>query len=182
VHGLSVLITWVMPVWNTMVVDHESRIVHGNRYTVACAGHSTSAANPYRHQKDRTRWDAFGIHNGTRSSRPRCRPKCFLPRSPRGVRRFCPRFFEMGTTEKHTFWAYFFQSLAGAEADLRANTSIRHTDGGAIALGSEGLPQVAYPDHKRDGCDFNWQQDQALKTVGRKRISSMSTSSGWLIV
>jgi hypothetical protein len=43
-------------------------------------------------------------------------PEMLSSQVPRGVRRFCPRFFEMGTTEKRTFWAYFFQALAGAEA------------------------------------------------------------------
>jgi hypothetical protein len=37
---------------------------------------------------------------------------------PEGVRRFCPRFYEMGETDKRAFWAYFFQALAGAEAGL----------------------------------------------------------------
>jgi len=32
---------------------------------------------------------------------------------PQGVRRFCPRFYEMAETDKRTFWAYFFQALAG---------------------------------------------------------------------
>jgi hypothetical protein len=84
--------------------------------------------------------------------------------APRGVRRFCPRFFEMGTTDKRTFWAYFFQALAGAEAGLNPNTSVRHSEPeGARAMRSEGLLQLAYADHKRYGCDFNWQLDRALK-------------------
>ncbi len=37
---------------------------------------------------------------------------------PQGVRRFCPRFYEMAETDKRTFRAYFFQALAGAEAVL----------------------------------------------------------------
>jgi hypothetical protein len=56
-------------------------------------------------------------------------------RVPRGVRRFCPRFYEMGETDKRTFWAYFFEALAGAEAGLNPNTSIRHSDvEGAMAM------------------------------------------------
>jgi hypothetical protein len=70
----------------------------------------------------------------------------------------------MGTTDKRTFWAYFFQALAGAEAGLNANTSIRRTQPeGAIVLRSEGLLQLEYADHRRYGCDFNWQLDRALK-------------------
>jgi hypothetical protein len=69
----------------------------------------------------------------------------------------------MGETDKRTFWAYFFQALAAAEAGLNPNTSVRHTEPeGAMALRSEGLLQLAYADHKRYGCDFNWQQDRAL--------------------
>ena len=91
-------------------------------------------------------------------------PEMLSSQAPSGVRQFCPRFFEMGITDKRTFWAYFFQALAGAEAGLNPNTSIRHTEPeGAIVLRSEGLLQLAYADHKRYGCDFNWQLDRRLK-------------------
>jgi hypothetical protein len=83
---------------------------------------------------------------------------------PRGVLRFCPRFYEMDMKDKRTFWAYFFQALAGAEAGLKPNTSVRHSEpAGTPAMRSEGLLQLAYADHKRYGCDFNWQVDRALK-------------------
>jgi hypothetical protein len=91
-------------------------------------------------------------------------PEMLSSEVPRGVRRFCPRFYEIGTTDKRTFWAYFFQALAGAEAGLNPNASVRHTEpDGAIVLRSEGLLQLAYADHKRYGCDFNWAVDRALK-------------------
>ena len=91
-------------------------------------------------------------------------PEMLSSQVPRGVRRFCPRFYEMGESDKRTFWAYFFQALAGTEAGLNPNTSIRHTGPeGAMALRSEGLLQLAYADHKRYGCDFNWLLDRALK-------------------
>jgi len=98
-------------------------------------------------------------------------PEMLSSQVPRGVRRFCPRFYEMGETDKRAFWAYFFQALAGAEAGLNPNTSVRHTKPEAakrdevprVAMRSEGLLQVAYADHKRYGCDFNWQVDRALK-------------------
>ena len=80
------------------------------------------------------------------------------------VRRFCPRFYEMGESDKRTFWAYFFQALAGAEAGLNPNTSVRHTEPeGTTAPRSEGLLQLAYADQRRYGCDFNWQADRVLK-------------------
>ena len=83
---------------------------------------------------------------------------------PRDVRRFCPRFFEMGTPDKRTFWAYFFQALAGAEAGLNPNKSVRHSEPeDAMTARSEGLLQLAYADRKRYGCDFNWAMDRALK-------------------
>jgi hypothetical protein len=91
-------------------------------------------------------------------------PEMLSSQVPRGVRRFCPRFYEMDTTDKRTFWAYFFQALAGAEAGLNPNSSVRHSEPeGALAMRSEGLLQLAYADHKRYGCDFNWQVDRALK-------------------
>ena len=90
---------------------------------------------------------------------------------PQGVRRFCPRFYEMAETDKRTFWAYFFQALAGAEAGLNPNTTVRHTNPegtkrdevSGMATRSEGLLQLAYADQKRYGCDFNWQVDRELK-------------------
>jgi len=70
-------------------------------------------------------------------------PEMLSSHVPRGVRRFCPRFYEMAETEKRTFWAYFFQALAGAEAGLNPNTSVRHTEPvGTMALRSEGLLQL----------------------------------------
>ena len=90
---------------------------------------------------------------------------------PQGVRRFCPRFYEMGEINKRTFWAYFFQALAGAEAGLNPNTSVRHTEPDVTkrdevkgtAIRTEGLLQLAYADQRRYGCNFNWQVDRTLK-------------------
>jgi hypothetical protein len=98
-------------------------------------------------------------------------PEMLSSQVPQGVRRFCPRFYEMGETDKRSFWAYFFQALAGAEAGLNPNTSVRHTkpevakpdDVRGMAMRSQGLLQLAYADQKRYGCDFNWQADRALK-------------------
>jgi hypothetical protein len=91
-------------------------------------------------------------------------PEMLSSQVPRGVRRFCPRFYEMGKSDKRTFWAYFFQALAGAEAGLNPNTSVRHTESeGVKAMRSEGLLQLAYADHARYGCDFNWPLDRALR-------------------
>ncbi|HXP39724.1 MAG TPA: hypothetical protein VN833_05610 [Candidatus Acidoferrales bacterium] len=91
-------------------------------------------------------------------------PEMLASQAPRGVRRFCPRFGEMSVADKRAFWAYFFQALAGAEAGLNPNTSVRHAEPEvAMAVRSEGLLQLAYADQKRYGCDFNWQLDRALK-------------------
>jgi hypothetical protein len=98
-------------------------------------------------------------------------PGMLSSRVPRGVRQFCPRFYEMGETDKRAFCAYFFQALAGAEAGLNPNTSVRHAEPEVAKRGEvrgmvmrrEGLLQLAYADQKRYGCDFNWQVDRALK-------------------
>jgi hypothetical protein len=91
-------------------------------------------------------------------------PEMLSSQAPKDVRRFCPRFYEMDTADKRTFWAYFFQALAGAEAGLNPNTSVRHTEPEiGLAKRSEGLLQLAYVDQKRYGCDFNWQVDRVLK-------------------
>jgi len=98
-------------------------------------------------------------------------PEMLSSQVPRGVRRFCPRFYEMGETDKRAFWAYFFQALAGAEAGLNPNTSVgdtkpelaKHNEARGMAMRREGLLQLAYADRKRYGCNFNWQVDRALK-------------------
>ena len=91
-------------------------------------------------------------------------PEMLSSQAPRGVRLFCPRFYEMDKIDKRTFWAYFFQALAGAEAGLNPNTSVRHTEPErTMAMRSEGLLQLAYADEKRYGCDFNWEVDRLLK-------------------
>jgi hypothetical protein len=98
-------------------------------------------------------------------------PEMLSSQVPDDVRRFCPRFYEMADSDKSTFWAYFFQALAGAEAGLNPTTSVRHTEPGVverdevtgIAIRSEGLLQLAYADQRRYGCDFNWQVDRLLK-------------------
>lgn len=90
---------------------------------------------------------------------------------PRDVRRFCPRFYDMGETEKRAFWAYFFQALAGAEAGLNPTTRTHHTEPevanrdevSGMSGRTEGLLQLTYADEKRYGCDFNWQADRTLK-------------------
>ncbi|MDE1178510.1 MAG: hypothetical protein PW789_18205 [Edaphobacter sp.] len=89
---------------------------------------------------------------------------------PRDVKRFCPRFYEMGEADKRAFWAYFFQALAGAEAGLKPTTRVRHTEPEVAvtdtvsgrAVRSEGLLQLTYEDQRRYGCTFDWQHDKEL--------------------
>jgi hypothetical protein len=98
-------------------------------------------------------------------------PEMLSSQVPRGVRRFCPRFYEMGETDKRAFWAYFFQALAGAEAGLNPNTNIsqsgregaKRDEVSGRATRSQGLLQLAYADQERYGCNFDWQMDRALK-------------------
>jgi hypothetical protein len=100
-------------------------------------------------------------------------PEMLSSRVPHDVRRYCPRFYDMSETDKRTFWAYFFQALAGVEAGLNPRSSIRHGEPGianrdevtGLTIRSEGLLQLAYADQKRYGCDFNWQVDRSLKTT-----------------
>jgi hypothetical protein len=98
-------------------------------------------------------------------------PQMLSSQVPRDVRRFCPRFYEMDETDKRTFWAYFFQALAGAEAGLNPNTSVPHSEpdvtardeARGTAARTEGLLQLAYADQRRYGCNFDWKLDRALK-------------------
>lgn len=98
-------------------------------------------------------------------------PEMVSSQVPRDVRRFCPRFYTMAEDDKRAFWAYFFQALAGAEAGLKPETHVRHTEA-AVAVKddvtgrmvrSEGLLQLTYEDAKRYGCDFDWDRDRQLK-------------------
>jgi hypothetical protein len=92
-------------------------------------------------------------------------------RVPRDVRRFCPRFYQMSVLDKRSFWAYFFQALAGAEAGLDPTTRVRHTEPEVAVkdgvtgrfVRSEGLLQLTYEDQERYGCDFDWEHDRLLK-------------------
>jgi hypothetical protein len=98
-------------------------------------------------------------------------PEMLSTRVPRGVVRFCPRFYAMVETDKRAFWAYFFQALAGAEAGLNPTSTVRQVSPEAAARDSvpkddvrtEGLLQLAYADAKRYGCDFDWEADRAKK-------------------
>ncbi len=93
------------------------------------------------------------------------------PRVPQDVRRFCPRFYQMGDADKRAFWAYFFQALAGAEAGLDPKMRVRHTEPEVAvkdavtgaAVRSQGLLQLTYEDQRRYGCDFDWEADRRLK-------------------
>ncbi len=89
---------------------------------------------------------------------------------PRDVRRFCPKFYEMTEADKRAFWAYFFQALAGAEAGLKPEAHVMHTEPEvAVKDGvtkrtarQEGLLQLRYEDQERYGCDFDWERDRQL--------------------
>jgi hypothetical protein len=95
-------------------------------------------------------------------------PAMLSPQVPRDVRRFCPRFYQMAELDKRSFWAYFFQALAGAEAGLEPTTRVQHPEVDAKddvtgrLVRSEGLLQLTYEDQERYGCDFNWEKDRTL--------------------
>ena len=86
------------------------------------------------------------------------------------VRPLCPQYGAMSDADKRSFWAYFFQALAGAEAGLIPTISVRHTQPEVAVkdtvtrrmVRSEGLLQLAYMDADRYGCDFDWEADKKL--------------------
>lgn len=113
-----------------------------------------------------TTWDA-GWNQIVAQAIP---PVLLSNRVPRDVRQFCPRFYVMTDAQKRTFWAYFFQALAGAEAGLNPNATVRHTEP-ALAheehvpvtkVRTEGLLQLTYADRQRYGCPFDAKADRAL--------------------
>jgi hypothetical protein len=88
----------------------------------------------------------------------------------RAVRALCPRFNKASIEERRTFWAYFFQALAGAEAGLQPAVTVRHREPEVAVIDplthriarQEGLLQLAYMDSERYGCDFDWEKDKDL--------------------
>jgi len=98
-------------------------------------------------------------------------PEMLSSEVPHDVRRFCPRFYQITDTDKRVFWAYFFQALAGAEANLNPKTRAHHTDPevatrdevSGLSGHTEGLLQLTYADQKRYGCDFDWEADRKLQ-------------------
>ena len=98
-------------------------------------------------------------------------PVLLSNRVPRDVRQFCPRFYGMSNAQKRTFWVYFFQALAGAEAGLNPNATVRHTEPALAAeehvavtkVRTEGLLQLTYADRQRYGCSFDDAADKRLR-------------------
>jgi hypothetical protein len=92
------------------------------------------------------------------------------PRVAKAVKPFCPRFTSLTEADKRSFWAYFFQALAGAEAGLVPTRSVRHTEPELAVVDDvthrmirqQGLLQLTYMDQERYGCDFDWEKDKAL--------------------
>lgn len=98
-------------------------------------------------------------------------PADLLSSTPaRGVKQFCPRFNAMSEVDKRSFWAYFFQALAGSEAGLEPTKNVRHTEAEVAVkddvtnrpVRSQGLLQLTYMDADRYGCDFDWEKDKLL--------------------
>ena len=97
-------------------------------------------------------------------------PVLLSNRVPRDVRLFCPRFYVMTNAQKRTFWAYFFQALAGAEAGLNPDATARHTEPklaheehvAVTKVRTEGLLQLTYADRQRYGCPFDEEADRGL--------------------
>jgi hypothetical protein len=76
----------------------------------------------------------------------------------------------MNQDDKRTFWAYFFQALAGAEAGLDPQATVRHTEPKMAKMENvpmtkvrtEGLLQLTYADQQRYGCPFDQEADKGL--------------------
>lgn len=76
----------------------------------------------------------------------------------------------MAKAQKRTFWAYFFQALAGAEAGLNPDATARDTEPKlaheehvpVTKVRTEGLLQLTYADRERYGCPFDEEADRRL--------------------
>jgi hypothetical protein len=97
-------------------------------------------------------------------------PEMLSPAVAKAVKPFCPRFTSLSDVDKRTFWAYFFQALAGAEAGLVPTRNVRHMDPELQVrddvthrmVRQQGLLQLTYMDQERYGCDFDWEKDKEL--------------------
>lgn len=107
-------------------------------------------------------WDVFVEEN--------LPPELLSSSVSQAVHPFCPRFDSLSEMDKRSFWAYFFQALAGAEAGLKATSDVRHTEPEVAVIDKithritrqEGLLQLKYEDSDRYGCDFDWDSDKGL--------------------
>jgi hypothetical protein len=146
-----------------IVVYRESRTFHGKSHNIACAGRQTSPAHPYRPEEGGTRWEALEPRMGPDHREGAAARNAFFA-GPQGRPSILPAILRDGHSRQTHILGLLFQALAGAEAGLNPNTSVRHTEPEVgLAKRSEGLLQLAYADQKRYGCDFNWQVDRALK-------------------
>ena len=97
-------------------------------------------------------------------------PELLSSRVNQAVHPFCPRFESLSATDKRSYWAYFFQALAGAEAGLEPTANVRHSDPEVAVVDKvthritrqQGLLQLSYEDADRYGCDFDWEHDKEL--------------------
>lgn len=91
-------------------------------------------------------------------------------RVSKAVHPFCPRFASLSDADKRSYWAYFFQALAGAEAGLKPTSNVRHTEPEVAVIDhithritrQQGLLQLTYEDSDRYQCDFDWDNDKQL--------------------
>lgn len=89
---------------------------------------------------------------------------------PHDVQRYCPAFYRMSEPDKREWWAYFFQAVAAAEAGLKPQTNVRHTEPEVAVIDKvthrtthqEGLLQLKYEDAGRYSCNFDWDADKNL--------------------
>jgi hypothetical protein len=97
-------------------------------------------------------------------------PELLSPAVQKAIKPFCPRFNTLSEPDKRSFWAYFFQALAGAEAGLVPTANVHHGDSVLQVkddvthrmVRQEGLLQLTYMDQERYGCDFDWEKDKLL--------------------
>ena len=97
-------------------------------------------------------------------------PELMSSRVSKAVHPFCPRFNSLSEVDKRSYWAYFFQALAGAEAGLKPTSDVRHTEPEVAVIDTvthritrqQGLLQLSYEDSDRYKCDFDWDNDKQL--------------------
>lgn len=88
-------------------------------------------------------------------------------RGAKDVGNFCPKFKNLGSSQKINFWAFLLSAITKYESNFKPVTRFREPGLGRDLVTnepvySEGLLQLSYQDAKIHNCEFDWSRDRHL--------------------